>query len=220
MRKKLALIAQFMKNLIELIEIDEYKAEIATSNYESAELEGAIDSLRIELKQAKEDFHSKSANLSKTIDSSKQLEEKLNEEIEKLKMTISGKNLDVENSYEALKKKDDEIKDSTTQLQSFKANLESQVIDLNKSRDTAKEVEDTLRRELDESRAIIKLKISEFEDAKEESILTVTQKDSELTKANKTIKTNLDEIEKLKTTITEIKDTNYKTSEEIQSSFA
>ncbi|KAI4462203.1 hypothetical protein MML48_5g00019409 [Holotrichia oblita] len=220
MRKKLALIAQFMKNLIELIEIDEYKAEIATSNYESAELEGAIDSLRIELKQAKEDFHSKSANLSKTIDSSKQLEEKLNEEIEKLKMTISGKNLDVENSYEALKKKDDEIKDSTTQLQSFKANLESQVIDLNKSRDTAKEVEDTLRRELDESRATIKLKISEFEDAKEELILTVTQKDSELTKANKTIKTNLDEIEKLKTTITEIKDTNSKTSEEIQSSFA
>ncbi|KAI4462206.1 hypothetical protein MML48_5g00011117 [Holotrichia oblita] len=135
-------------------------------------------------------------------------------------MTISGKNLDVENSYEALKKKDDEIKDSTTQLQSFKANLESQVIDLNKSRDTAKEVEDTLRRELDESRATIKLKISEFEDAKEESILTVTQKDSELTKANKTIKTNLDEIEKLKTTIIEIKDTNSKTSEETQSSFA
>ncbi|KAK9738416.1 CAP-Gly domain [Popillia japonica] len=200
-------------------EIEEYKSKVAASSNESAELKGALDLLRIELKQVKDDLDLKSVNLSKTIENSKQLEDNLNKEIEKLKMTISGKNLDLENSTESLKRKDDEIKGLTTQIQSFKANLESQVVDLNKSRDSAKEVEDTLRRELDESRATIKLKISEFEDAKKELILAVNQKDSDLIEANKTIKTNLDEIEKLKATITEIKDSSSKTSEEIQTNF-
>ncbi|KAF2904339.1 hypothetical protein ILUMI_01836 [Ignelater luminosus] len=196
-------------------ELEEYRKRLQKKETDCSSQDEEIAALKAELAQTKALLAERTAALEKKISESNEIENNLKTELERSKRELSAKLVDLENNTDAIKSKEHEVKSLKTQLETTAIDLKSRVMDVERYQRSLQETEVNYKNEIEQLRKELKAKILEKEEQDKTSAIAISQRDTKLEDANKTISQHLSEIEKLKSDLSEAKETIERTSTEI-----
>ncbi|KAK4875245.1 hypothetical protein RN001_011667 [Aquatica leii] len=199
---KIAVTSQ-SADLEQQLEESKKKSVEHLENCEKYQIE--ITSLKSELSKVKNILQEQSSSTSERIKTNAELESSLRSEIERLKSDLARKSTELQTKDEELKLKEDEIRGLKTLLETTEIDLKAKTVDVERYQSSKQESEDSYNKEIDYLKKILKEKVVEKEEVEKVSTIEIAKQKSKLEDASRTIALHLEEIQKLKSDLSEAK---------------